>query len=150
MISSRAVYRPSWERKVAPSFVRPKAERRFVEHCILACPPRRRPRPKLVIAQAPQSINRVVQAVASVTGLPMLRLISEQRGRDVARPRQVGMYLCTEVTTHSLPVIGRAWGGRDHTTVMHARNVVLKRLEAGHEETVALVQRVREWLGVGS
>jgi chromosomal replication initiator protein len=46
--------------------------------------------------------------------------LSKRRSRSVARPRQVAMALAKELTTHSLPEIGDAFGGRDHTTVMHA------------------------------
>ena len=47
-------------------------------------------------------------------------LVSARRSRAVARPRQIAMYLAKRLTTRSLPEIGRKFGGRDHTTVMHA------------------------------
>ncbi len=47
-------------------------------------------------------------------------LLSKRRSRSVARPRQVAMALSKELTNHSLPEIGDAFGGRDHTTVLHA------------------------------
>jgi chromosomal replication initiator protein len=47
-------------------------------------------------------------------------LLSKRRSRSIARPRQVAMALARELTNHSLPEIGDAFGGRDHTTVMHA------------------------------
>jgi chromosomal replication initiator protein len=47
-------------------------------------------------------------------------LLSKRRSRSVARPRQVAMSLAKELTNHSLPEIGNAFGGRDHTTVLHA------------------------------
>jgi len=47
-------------------------------------------------------------------------LLSESRSRSIARPRQVAMALAKELTSHSLPEIGEAFGGRDHTTVLHA------------------------------
>jgi len=47
-------------------------------------------------------------------------LLSKKRNRSIARPRQVGMYLSKKMTRHSLPEIGEAFGGRDHTTVLHA------------------------------
>ena len=47
-------------------------------------------------------------------------LLSKRRSRSIARPRQVAMALAKELTSHSLPEIGDAFGGRDHTTVMHA------------------------------
>ena len=50
----------------------------------------------------------------------MADLLSKRRSRSVARPRQVAMALAKELTSHSLPEIGDAFGGRDHTTVLHA------------------------------
>ncbi len=47
-------------------------------------------------------------------------MTSDRRARIVARPRQVAMYLAKQLTTRSLPEIGRKFGGRDHTTVIHA------------------------------
>jgi len=47
-------------------------------------------------------------------------MYSARRARAVARPRQVAMYLAKQLTSRSLPEIGRKFGGRDHTTVMHA------------------------------
>ena len=53
-------------------------------------------------------------------------LISERRNRAIARPRQAAMWLAKQLTTRSLPDIGRRFGGRDHTTVLHA----VRRIEA--------------------
>jgi len=50
----------------------------------------------------------------------MSDLLSKKRNRSLARPRQVAMALSKELTNHSLPEIGDAFGGRDHTTVLHA------------------------------
>ena len=50
----------------------------------------------------------------------MADLLSKRRTRSIARPRQIGMALAKELTNHSLPEIGDAFGGRDHTTVLHA------------------------------
>jgi chromosomal replication initiator protein len=53
-------------------------------------------------------------------------LTSAQRSRNIARPRQIAMSLTRELTSHSLPEIGNAFGGRDHTTVMHAVKAITK------------------------
>ena len=53
-------------------------------------------------------------------------MLSKKRTRSIARPRQVAMALTKEMTTHSLPEIGEAFGGRDHTTVMHACRTIEK------------------------
>ena len=58
--------------------------------------------------------------VADYFKIKISDLLSKRRNRSVARPRQVAMALCKELTDHSLPEIGDAFGGRDHTTVLHA------------------------------
>ena len=50
----------------------------------------------------------------------MSDLLSKRRSRSVARPRQMSMFLAKELTNHSLPEIGDSFGGRDHSTVLHA------------------------------
>lgn len=65
-------------------------------------------------------VAEIMAAVADYYRLPLMEMSSERRAREVARPRQVAMYLCRRMTPRSLPDIGRRFGGRDHTTVMHA------------------------------
>lgn len=65
-------------------------------------------------------VDAVVTAVSSVFGVPSDRLFGRDRTREVALPRQVAMYLMREDANISLPQIGEALGGRDHTTVMYA------------------------------
>ena len=50
----------------------------------------------------------------------MADMLSKRRNRSIARPRQIAMALAKELTNHSLPEVGDAFGGRDHTTVLHA------------------------------
>ena len=66
------------------------------------------------------SITNIQKAVADYYGLQMKDLLSKRRTRSLARPRQVAMALAKELTEHSLPEIGDAFAGRDHTTVLHA------------------------------
>lgn len=68
----------------------------------------------------PLSIAEIKDAVCREFGVRPIDMESHRRARMVARPRQVAMYLVGELTRHSLPVIGRHFGGRDHTTVMYA------------------------------
>jgi chromosomal replication initiator protein len=65
-------------------------------------------------------IAEVQAAVAMRYKIPRLEMKSARRSRSVARPRQVAMYLCRTLTLKSLPEIGRRFGWRDHTTVLHA------------------------------
>ncbi|WIO74321.1 chromosomal replication initiator protein DnaA [Porticoccaceae bacterium LTM1] len=66
------------------------------------------------------TIDNIQRVVAEYYKLKMSDLLSKRRSRSVARPRQVAMALAKELTNHSLPEIGEAFSGRDHTTVLHA------------------------------
>ena len=66
------------------------------------------------------SLDNIQRMVADYFKIKISDLLSKRRNRSVARPRQVAMALCKELTDHSLPEIGDAFGGRDHTTVLHA------------------------------
>jgi chromosomal replication initiator protein len=66
------------------------------------------------------TIEAVQTAACSHFALTLEELLSRSRAERVLWPRQAAMYLCKELTTQSLPTIGRAFGGRDHTTVLHA------------------------------
>lgn len=66
------------------------------------------------------TIDEIQRKVAEYYGLRLSDLLSERRAREVARPRQIAMYLAKKMTPRSLPEIGRRFGNRDHTTVMHA------------------------------
>jgi len=65
------------------------------------------------------SIDNIQRVVADYYKIKVADLLSKRRSRSVARPRQVAMSLAKELTNHSLPEIGDAFGGRDHTTVLH-------------------------------
>jgi chromosomal replication initiator protein len=66
------------------------------------------------------TIDEILRQVSEYYNLRLSELLSPRRARDIARPRQVAMYLAKQLTSRSLPEIGRKFGGRDHTTVMHA------------------------------
>ena len=66
------------------------------------------------------TVENIQKTVADYFKLRVADLLSHRRSRSIARPRQVAMALAKELTNHSLPEIGDAFGGRDHTTVMHA------------------------------
>lgn len=74
--------------------------------------------------QAVISLGNIQKTVADYYQLRVSDLLSKRRTRSLARPRQLAMALAKELTEHSLPEIGDAFGGRDHTTVMHACKVV--------------------------
>jgi len=66
------------------------------------------------------SVDNIQRTVAEYYKIKISDLMSKRRSRSVARPRQMAMALAKELTNHSLPEIGEAFGGRDHTTVLHA------------------------------
>jgi len=76
----------------------------------------------------------------------MSDLLSPRRARAIARPRQVAMFLSKTLTSKSLPDIGRRFGGRDHTTVIHAVKKVeeLKMTDSQIAEDVELLRRMLE------
>jgi len=80
------------------------------------------------------SIDKIQQVCAKQFGITMDELLSKRRAIAIARPRQVAMYVSKMLTTRSLPDIGRRFGGRDHTTVMHA----VKRIDALRAEDTNL------------
>lgn len=70
-------------------------------------------------------VDTIKRRVAAFFDLSLEDMISQRRHRAVARPRQIAMYFCKRLTRRSFPDIGQRFGGRDHTTVMHA----VKRIE---------------------
>ncbi|MDO8913166.1 MAG: chromosomal replication initiator protein DnaA [Phenylobacterium sp.] len=83
-------------------------------------------RPNLSCTEKRVTVDQIQKAVAEHYGLKQADMISERRARAVARPRQAAMWIAKQITTRSLPDIGRRFGGRDHTTVLHA----VRRIEA--------------------
>jgi chromosomal replication initiator protein len=77
-------------------------------------------RPHLRGGEKRVTVDDIQKATAEHFGLKQADLISERRNRAIARPRQAAMWLAKQMTTRSLPDIGRRFGGRDHTTVLHA------------------------------
>lgn len=74
----------------------------------------------LAIQEKLVSMDNIIKTVSEYYKVKVSELLSKRRNRSVARPRQMAMALCKELTNHSLPEIGDAFGGRDHTTVLHA------------------------------
>lgn len=84
------------------------------------------------------TIDEIQRKVAEHYNLRLTDMHSARRARNVARPRQVAMYLAKQLTARSLPEIGRKFGGRDHTTVMHA----VRKVEELMEEDAQIAQDV--------
>jgi len=87
-------------------------------------------------------MDNIQKTVADYYKIKVADLFSKKRTRAIARPRQAAMWLCREVTSHSFPEIGDAFGGRDHTTVIHAVKTIdslrLKESELNHDLHVLL------------
>ncbi|MEQ8284456.1 chromosomal replication initiator protein DnaA [Thalassospira sp.] len=92
------------------------------------------------------SIEEIQKRVAEHFNIKVSDMHSARRARAVARPRQVAMYLSKQLTTHSLPEIGRKYGGRDHTTVMHAVRKIeeLHSTDPSLSEDIDLLRRMLE------
>jgi chromosomal replication initiator protein len=90
------------------------------------------------------TIDEIQKRVAEHFNIRLGEMTSDRRARAVARPRQVAMYLAKQLTTRSLPEIGRKFGGRDHTTVMHAVRKIdeLKGTDPALAEDVELLRRM--------
>jgi len=73
--------------------------------------------------------DRIITVIAQYFNLDRERMLSKDRSRDVAKPRQIAMYLMREETSASLPQIGEALGGRDHTTVLYGCEKITDLLE---------------------
>ncbi|PSJ41231.1 chromosomal replication initiator protein DnaA [Zobellella endophytica] len=79
------------------------------------------------------TIDNIQKTVAEYYKIKVADLLSKRRSRSVARPRQLAMALAKELTNHSLPEIGDAFGGRDHTTVLHACRKIGQLREESHD-----------------
>jgi len=79
------------------------------------------------------TIDNIQKTVAEYYKIRISDLLSKRRTRSVARPRQMAMALSKELTNHSLPEIGEAFGGRDHTTVLHACRKIVQLREENHD-----------------
>lgn len=93
------------------------------------------------------SLSNIQKTVADYYQLKLVDLLSERRTRSLARPRQMAMALSKELTEKSLPEIGEAFGGRDHTTVLHGCRVILGLRESDgkiREDWDKLVRKLTE------
>ncbi len=90
----------------------------------------------------PVSVAHIQQTVVAHFGIRDIEMVSRRRARRVARPRQIAMTLAYELTPHSLPEIGRQFGDRDHTTVMHAIKTIehLCRVDAALKQDVETIR----------
>lgn len=99
----------------------------------------------MVVHTSSVTTEQIISVVADQYGIEESRLLSRERSREVAFPRQIAMYLIREETSSSLPKIGEALGGRDHTTVMYGCGKIADQLESDdalRRQVVALRDRI--------
>jgi len=96
----------------------------------------------LALQEKQVGIDNIQRVVCEYYKIKMNDMISKRRSRSVARPRQVAMALAKELTNHSLPEIGEAFGGRDHTTVLHA----CRKIKELQEETADIREDMKNLL----
>jgi chromosomal replication initiator protein len=95
------------------------------------------------------TIERIQELVSDRFGLSLDELCSDKRSQNIVYPRQVAMYLSRELTDSSLPKIGKEFGGRDHTTVIHATSKIARLIREDRsvynlvQELTARVKQVR-------
>ena len=104
-----------------------------------------RPRPGPRSAPRPHR-GHPPDRVAPLQGAAQRAAVSSRRSRDVVRPRQIAMYLAKSLTSRSLPEIGRRFGGRDHTTVLHSVRKVEQMMkdDADLTQEIELLKRMLE------
>jgi chromosomal replication initiator protein len=95
-----------------------------------------------------RSIREIQEETSAAFGVSLEQLLSTSRAAPVVWPRQVAMYLARELTDQTLPAIGRAFGGRNHTTVLHACRRTAERM-ASDRDAYDAVRRLTERLGDG-
>jgi chromosomal replication initiator protein len=95
------------------------------------------------------TVAAIQERVAAAFGISVQALLSASRSGTVSWPRQVAMYLARELTGETLPAIGRAFGGRNHTTVLYAHRRTAERM-AGDPEAFEAVRRLTESLRGGT
>ncbi len=95
------------------------------------------------------TIERIISEISTYYSIKRTEILGKRRHKSVALPRQVGMYLARHSTRHSLEEIGAHFGGRDHTTVMHAVKTVSRKSnedESLHNDILAIESRLRQGL----
>jgi chromosomal replication initiator protein len=93
-----------------------------------------------------RTVDEIQAETCAAFGISAADLVSTSRAASVTWPRQVAMYLARELTDQTLPAIGKAFGGRNHTTVMHAYKRTAERM-ASDPEAYEAVRRITERLG---
>lgn len=130
-------------RELEGAFKRVVANSQFTQRAISVDLVREALKDLLALQDRLVSIDNIQRVVAEYYKIKVSDLHSKRRSRSVARPRQVAMYLSKELTNHSLPEIGESFGGRDHTTVLHACRKIRELIDSDsdiHEDVKNLLR----------
>lgn len=100
-----------------------------------------------LLCQGNPSLSAIIKAVSDVTKISVSEISADRRFNQIVNARHVYFYLARNLTTQSLPAIGRKVGGRDHTTVINGINRVERALTEGREPFVSFVARSTAILG---
>jgi chromosomal replication initiator protein len=117
-------------RELEGALRRVMASARFTGHAIDMAFTKEALRDLLALQDRLVSVDNIQKTVAEYYKIRVADLLSPRRTRSITRPRQIAMALAKELTNHSLPEIGASFGGRDHTTVLHACRKVVELKEA--------------------
>jgi chromosomal replication initiator protein len=90
----------------------------------------------------------IQEVVSQRYNLKISDMKARKRTDAVAFPRQIAMYLCRDLTSSSLPEIGNAFGGRDHTTVIHAINKIEKKIKTEQDFSVTIESLIQQIKGI--
>jgi chromosomal replication initiator protein len=88
---------------------------------------------QLAIGEKTITIDEIKREVAAYFGIKIADLVSKRRTQNLVYPRQIAMHLCRQLTPSSLPVIGKMFGGRDHSTVIHSLHMISQRMKTSVE-----------------
>ena len=91
--------------------------------------------------------NTIIKIVSRYYDISPDQMLTQKRSRDISFPRQVAMYLCRDLTGMSLPKIGQVFGGRDHTTVMHAYDKISGEMDQSADLRRAITELKRNITG---
>jgi chromosomal replication initiator protein len=88
---------------------------------------------QFAIGEKTITIDEIKREVAAYFGIKLADLVSKRRTQNLVYPRQIAMHLCRQLTPSSLPVIGKMFGGRDHSTVIHSLHMISQRMKTSVE-----------------
>ncbi len=90
------------------------------------------------------TVDLIISVVCKNYDITQKEIVSKRRSRNISFPRQIAMYLCRDLTDLSLPKIGEEFGGRDHTTVIHAKDKIYNKINENPEFAITIKNLIKE------